>query len=249
MKRVLAAAAIAASLPTTALAGDDWKFALSPYLWFAGVDGDVATIPGLPKAPIDLSPSDALSDNEASYMAIFTGKKGRHGFLADVLYTDTRSDEELVKEFGLKMKSISKNTVVSLAYTYELYGEGNTVLDAFAGARYWDIDTTLKFSGGLGLLAGKRVNNAEDWVDPMVGLKGRTPLGDSRFYLASWAGLGGFGVNSDLFYDVSINLGYQWNEAIGTTVGYRLYDVDYDNDDFVYDVQQYGLSVGLTWNF
>ncbi len=154
-----------------------------------------------------------------------------------------------MKEFNLKMESIAKNTVFSLAYTYQVYGEGSTTMDTFAGARYWDIDTTLKFKGGLGILAGQRVENSEDWIDPVVGLKGRTPLGDSRFYLAGWAGLGGFGANSDLFYDVSLNLGYQWSDAIGTTVGYRLYDVNYDKNDFVYDVQQYGFLLGLTWKF
>lgn len=249
MKKILVSLAAATLLPAAAVAGDNWTFGLSPYLWFAGLEGDVATIPPLPEAPIDVSASDALDDNEASYMVIFTGEKGRHGFLMDFLYTDTRSDEDLIKEFNLKMKSISKNTVYSLAYTYELYSEGDTVLDAFGGARYWDIDTTLKFSGGLGILAGKRVGNAEDWVDPMVGLKGRTPLGDSRFYMVGWAGLGGFGVGSDLFYDLSLNLGYQWSDSIGTTVGFRQFDVDYDDDGFVYDVEQYGFSVGLTWTF
>lgn len=249
MKKFIVSLAVATLLPTTVVADDNWKFSLSPYLWFAGVDGDVATIPPLPEAPIDISPSDALDDNEASYMVIFTGNRGRHGFLMDFLYTDTRSDEELIKELDLKLHSTSKNTLYSLAYTYEVYSEGTADLVAFAGARYWDVDTKLKFSGGMGLLAGQRISNAEDWIDPMVGLKGRTPLGDSRFYLGGWAAIGGFGVGSDLFYEASLNLGYQWNKAIGTTLGYRLFDVDYDDDGFVYDVQQDGFTLGLTWNF
>jgi len=32
-------------------------------------------------------------------------------------------------------------------------------------------------------------------------------------------------------------------------VGYRLFDVDYDHSGFVWDVQQEGLGVGLTWSF
>ncbi len=249
MKNLPAMALLAALLPGSALAQGSWDFALSPYIWFAGFDGDVATIPGAPKVPIDLSPSDAFDDNEASYMLIFTGKKGRHGFLVDYLYTDTQSDEDLIREIDLRMRSISKNTLFSAAYSYELFADQDSNLDAFVGARYWDIDTTLKFRGGLGLLAGKRVNNTEDWVDPMVGMKGRTSLGDSAFYLTGWFGLGGFGAGSDLFYDTAINIGYQWNDAIGTTLGYRIYDVDYDDSGFVYDVEQYGVILGLTWNF
>ncbi|TGD74871.1 hypothetical protein E4634_06675 [Mangrovimicrobium sediminis] len=239
----------AAFVAAPAPASDGWDFSLSPYLWFAGLDGDIATVPGLPEVPVDISPSDAFDDNEASYMLIFSGKQGRHGFLADFIYTDTRSDEDLVKELDLTLRSITKDTRLSLAYTYELYNANQSVLDLFAGARYWDVDTTLKFGGGLGFLAGKRIENSEDWIDPMVGLKGRTPLGDTKFYLVGWLGMGGLGIGSDIFYDASFNLGYQWTDSIGTTLGYRVLDVDYDDDGYVYDVQQYGFSAGLTWTF
>jgi len=249
MKEFVAIAALAATLPSVAFAADDWQFTLSPYAWLAGVDGDAATIPPLPDAPLDISPSDAIDNTETAVMLIFGAKKGRHGLMMDFIYTDLQSDGDLVKELGLKLRATSKNTLFSLAYVYELYNESGTNFDVFAGARYWDVETILKFSGGEGLLAGRRIDNSEDWVDPMVGLKGRTPLGDTRFYLAGWASLGGFGTNSDLFYDISVNLGYQWTDTIGTTLGYRILDVDYEDDGFVYDVEQYGFALGLTWRF
>jgi len=249
MKKLSAIAIISAALPASGLAADDWQFALSPYGWLSGVKGDTATIPPLPEAPIDVSPREALEDVETSLMLIFEAKKGRHGLMTDLIYSDVQSDEDLVEELDLKLRATSKNTLLSLAYVYEILNDSGTVLDAFAGARYWDVETILKFSGGEGPLAGLRIDNTEDWIDPMLGIKGRTPLGDSRFYFTGWAGLGGFGVNSDLFYDLSLNLGYQWSDAIGTTLGYRLLDVDYDNDGFVYDIKQDGLALGLTWRF
>ena len=63
------------------------------------------------------------------------------------------------------------------------------------------------------------------------------------------AGLGGFGVGSDLFYEISANVGYQWNKSIGTALGYRMFDVDYEDDGYVYDVKQQGWQVGLRWAF
>ena len=249
MRKLMAVAALTAILSNSALASEEWQFTLTPYLWFAGLKGDLAAAPPLPAAPVDISAKDALDDNETSFMALFTARRGHHGLLMDFIYTDTRSDEELVPEIDLKLRSISKNTIVSAAYLYRLFDDGGTNLDGFAGVRYWDIDVTLQFSGGLGVLAGQRINNTEDWFDPMLGLKGNTPLGDSNFYVAGWAALGGFGVNSDLFYDASVNFGYQWTKAIGTAVGYRVFDVDYDNDQFVYDVRQHGFALGLTWGF
>ena len=232
------------------LADDSWQFRLSPYLWFAGLKGDVGTIPPLPTAPVDISASEAIEDTEASLMLILDAKKGRHGFFTDLIYTDVQSDEELVPQpIGLMMKSTSKTTIFSLAYQYELFGQDQTVVDLLAGARYWAIDSELKFKGGLGLLAGKKLSNDESWFDPALGVKGRAPLGNSKLYVEGGAGVGGFGVGSDLFYEISANIGYQWNKSIGTVLGYRMFDVDYEDDGYVYDVKQQGWQVGLTWSF
>lgn len=233
-----------------ALAEDEWRFNLTPYLWFAGLEGDVGVV-GLPSAPVDISASDALDDTETSLMVLMSAKKGRHGVFADFFYADVRSEEELVPDpVNLFAKTTTKTTIFTLAYQYELYNTGGTVLDLLAGARYWDVDGELRFSGGLGgPLAGQKVSDDDSWVDPLIGFKGRVPLGDSRFYLAGGAGVGGFGVGSDSFYEINANLGYQWNESIGTAVGYRMYDVDYDEDSFVYNVRQEGWQVGLSWSF
>ena len=44
-------------------------------------------------------------------------------------------------------------------------------------------------------------------------------------------------------------MGCQWSKAIGTALGYRMFDVDYENDGYVYDVRQQGWQLGLTWSF
>ena len=64
-----------------------------------------------------------------------------------------------------------------------------------------------------------------------------------------FAVLEAFGVASDHLYEFSANMGYQWTKALGTGVGYRKFDVDYDHKDYLYDVKQQGWQVGLTWAF
>ena len=227
----------------------DWDFRLSPYGWFAGVKGNASTIPGAPVAPIEVTPSEALSDSQASAMLIFEAKQGKHGALLDLIYTDSESDTTLIDAINLTLKSISRNKIYSVAYEYELYNQEKSVVDVFAGLRYWKVDTIMEFGGGLGLLAGQSIRAAESWVDPLIGIKARTALGDSNFYAVGWLAGGGFGVGSDSFYDVSANIGYQWNKSIGTTLGYRLFNVDYENGSFLYDMQQEGWALGLTWAF
>ena len=250
MKKIWTLHALLLCIPICAQAADDWHFRLSPYLWFAGVKGDVSTIPGQPSAPIDVSASDALDDTEESFMLMFEAKKQRHGFFADIFYSDVRQQEELIPAIGLKLKATSKNTMVSGAYQYELYNTQQATVDMFGGLRYWDVDTKLAFGGGLGVLEGLSVQNAESWVDPLVGIKARTRLGASRFFVSAFlGGGGGASGGSDNFYDMSVNVGYQWSDAISTSLGYRVFDVDYDHNDFVYDVKQEGWGLGLSWVF
>ena len=238
-----------AAIPVV-LADDAAKYRLTPYAWFAGLKGNVATIPGAPAAPIDISPSEALSDSETGVMLTFEVKKGQHGLLADLLYTDTRSDEELLPPpIGLTLRSITKTTILSLAYQHEVFRRDGAVVDVMVGARYWNIDSDLRFGGGSGLLAGKRVTHDESWLDPALGIKARAPLGASKFYVEGGAGLGGFGIGSDLFYELNGAIGYQWTPAIGTAIGYRMFDVDYQDGGFVYDARQQGWQLGLTWAF
>jgi hypothetical protein len=239
-----------AAVAQPVLAEEDWRFRVSPYVWFAGLKGDVATIPPLPAAPVDVSPSDALDDTQASLMVIFDAKKGRHGAYLDLLYTDVESDDELVPQpINLVLRSRTKSTVFTLAYQYEIYSQDGAVVDLLAGARYSKVDSELRFRGGLGLLAGRSISNDESWVDPVVGVKARAPLGDSRFYVSGGGAVGGFGVGADHFYELTLNVGYQWSDAIGTALGYRMFDVDYEDDGFVYDVRQQGWQLGLTWAF
>ena len=247
LRKVVACGLVFYALP--ALAEPEWRFSLTPYIWFAGLEGDVGVV-GLPPAPVDISASDAVDDTETSLMVLMSAKKGSHGVFADLFYADVRSEEELVPApVSLFAKTTTKTTIFTLAYQYEQYNSGGAVLDLLAGARYWDVDGELRFSGGLGYLGNRKFSDDDSWVDPLIGFKGRVPLGDSRFYLAGGAALGGLGVGSDYFYEISANIGYQWNDAIGTAVGFRMYDVDYDEDDFVYDARQEGWQIGLTWSF
>ena len=182
-------------------------------------------------------------------MTLFEAKKHGRGVFVDFFYSDVQSNTDLVPAINLLLKSTSKTTMITAAYLQEFRNENHTVAEWFAGARYWEIDTDLEFGGGLGVLAGRKVSHSESWVDPVLGIKGRTPLGESNWYLSGGAAIGGFGVGADSLIDISVNLGYQFNKTIGASVGYRFYDLDYEDDGFTYDVKQDGLTAALAFAF
>jgi hypothetical protein len=234
--------------PTVAKDSDSWEFHIAPYAWLAGLNGKIATLPGLPPADVDVNfYDDILGNINGAFMLVAEARKGSFGITTDVVYNDIESDASFPGQNFTKVTSQTKNWLVSAAGFYRLWATDKAFVDGLAGARYWSVDSELTLSGGAaGVLS---VDDTEGWFDPLLGFKGLTMLGNSKFYVSGVALIGGFGVGSHFMWDVNANLGYQWTETFATTLGYRYLDVDYENDDFLYDVAQDGITIGFSWRF
>jgi opacity protein-like surface antigen len=91
-------------------------------------------------------------------------------------------------------------------------------------------------------------DDSESWIDPIVGGRIGFDLG-SNFFLTAQGDVGGFDVGSELTWQLMGTVGYRFSDAVAARVGYRYLDVDYDDDDFVYDVATRGFVVGVTFSF
>jgi hypothetical protein len=93
-----------------------------------------------------------------------------------------------------------------------------------------------------------RVARTDDWWDPFVGLRGHYDL-SKAFYLTGRADIGGFGVGSELSWQVNAGLGCRMTRNLYTELTYRLYDVNYRNDGLTYDVLTHGFELSAGINF
>jgi hypothetical protein len=86
----------------------------------------------------------------------------------------------------------------------------------------------------------------DDWVDPVIGLRGRFNL-NKAFYLTAESDVGGFGIGSDIAVQVYAALGCQITRNIFSEVGYRYYYDDFRDTNFLYQVALHGaqITVGL----
>jgi hypothetical protein len=227
---------------------DKWNFQLAPYAWLAGQKGKVGTLPPLPPADIDVDfYDDILGNINGAIMLVGEARKGRCGVVMDVAYTDIEAGESTPGPLFSSIESRTKSWIISAAGLYRLVERERAFLDVVVGIRYWSVESKLSLEAGL--LPARKISNKEDWVDPLVGLKGLMPIWESKFFVSGAFAIGGFGVGSDFMWDANINLGYQWTKSFATTFGYRYLDVDYEEDDFLYDVAQDGLVLGLSWRF
>lgn len=227
---------------------DSWQFQLTPYAWLAGMEGRVATLPSLPPSYIKIDFwDDVIGNIDGGVFLVGEARKGCYGVIMDVAYVDI---EQEGSSPGPLFSSVSVGTeswMISAAGTYRLVDQPAVSLDLLAGIRYWSVDTILELLSGL--LPGREFSYREDWVDPLIGVKGFSPFGDSKFFVSGNLAIGGFGAGSDFMWDVNANIGYQWSKMFSTTIGYRYLDVDYEDDGFLYDVAQQGPVMGLSWRF
>lgn len=227
---------------------EQWQFHVAPYGWLAGLEGDVATLPPLPSVNVDFDFGDILEDLDGSIMLVGEARKGRWGFFADFEYVNTKSLGETPA--GRLFSTIEVETETLLftgAGFYRVIEDGQAFVDLMAGARIWSVETELTLNTGL--LPARTADNDEAWTDPLIGAKGQMPFGESPLFISGHLLTGGFGLGSDHFFDVNLNLGYQWTQTVATIIGYRYMEVDYDEDGFLYDVSQYGPLIGLSFRF
>ena len=128
------------------------------------------------------------------------------------------------------------------ANTDQLRAEAQQRINALKSKISKEIASTLKdkLDTSFGL--------AEDWWDPYVGLRGRYNI-SKAWYLTAKGDIGGFGVGSDLTWQLSGALGCQVTRSIFVEAGYRYLYTDYNKNGFVYDVTQSGVQItaGITF--
>ena len=217
-----------------------WSFRLIPYLWTANLDGSIAQ-GNLPEVDVNASFGDLFENLDFAAAAFFSARNGPWVLLTDVDYVGLGIE----KTVGASTVEVDSNVLLAaLAGGYCLARGEPRELDLFAGLRYVRMNNAAKSTGGV---VGSFTKN-EDWIDPLVGFNARARL-SGRFRLGLLADLGGFGVGSDLTYELMPSLSYRASDALSIEFGYRWLDIDFEDSDFTYDVVQSGWMLGLGIGF
>lgn len=224
----------------------DWTFTVAPYAWITGMEGKVATLPPAPPADIDVSFSDVIDNLDIGLMWLIEARKGRYAVFCEVFHVGISTDSaDTPGPFYSGVEYEQDLWGITLGGIYELTQSDNYQLDAVAGFRFWDLDNELKLKTGA-LPAGNS-SEREKWNDLFIGLKGQFNIG-KRWYLSDW-GVAAVAGDSDSVWDVYGGVGYACNDSFSLTVGYRHQEVDYENEDFLYDIEMSGPTIGLTFLF
>jgi hypothetical protein len=240
--RVLAAAFLT-SLPTVGQA-ENWQYTATLYGWLPGLDSSIGTRFG--DFESSSSGSDVLSNLEGVFMGTFEAQSGQWGVIADLLYvdlSDTRSTP-----FGALFASGTVDVTATSASAYATYrfSQSDTaVYDVAVGLRYLDVGTTVSLATGA--LPAQSSTLGDNWIDPVIGLRGNWKLSDN-WSASAFADFGSSGSSSET-WQVLGTLNYTINDNLAVRFGYRHMDINRAVGASKIDIALSGPIIGLSYRF
>ena len=224
---------------------NEWHFSVTPYLWFAGAHGTIGALNH--DISFHASPGDLLSHVDIGLMGGAEASYKHFVLAGDILWIRL-SDDKALPFPGLGTTGFANMHATQFLWTskigYRLVNREKYKIDATTGVRYWHLGSKLGFNPSI---LGLNFNGSKNWVDPLVGGQIQTALGP-KVELTVLGDVGGWGVGSQLDYQIVGLLGFKIHRAVTLQLGYRYLDVDYRNNGFLYDAATSGALIGLTFH-
>jgi hypothetical protein len=226
-----------------------WHYLVEPYAMFPNMRGETG-IGNLPPISVDEDPSDIFDKLQMGAMLYVEARNDTWTFSSDVLFMDLGADfgdddpvtllegELDVSQVGWELAAMRRLT---------------PWLELGLAATYNQVDVDLEVNVALpGPPTQITAGREEDWIDPTIVMRATLPINDHWFFQAR-GNVGGFGVGSELMWQIMADVGYRPSQKWFFTFGYRIIDIDYDSgggpDRFVYDMQTFGPVARIGFEF
>jgi hypothetical protein len=217
-----------------------WNYVLAPYFLAPNMSGDVSVHGVI--VNVDASPSDVFDRLQAGGMLYYEMYDAHWAVSIDALYMDLEQDGS--SPLGTYSTGVKQTGVIT-----SVYRRLSPWIDVGAGLQLNIFNVDLTRSGTI---VDVEKSGALSWADPFVATRLTVP-GTSRWRLAVVGTVGGFGVGSDLAWQVHPMVGFRASKTLELNVAYRAMNMDYsagsEARDFKYDVTTFGPEAGLSFHF
>jgi len=215
--------------------GDEWQFKLTPYIWLAGISGDMAS-DGVDLPPINPDYQFFSLDNlDGVAFLTFAAAKGQWAIHSDLVYVsfaDTFQAGPVEASFDLS------GGTAELSAAYRPNSWQNTHL--LLGAR------GVRLSLDAALDPGSAGSDSRSFVDPIIGLYHRQTFAN-KWGVYARGDLGGGA--SEAMVNAELAGTYKFTDTFTLLFGYRYLKIDFEEGDFLVDLSIQGYSVGFEFNW
>jgi hypothetical protein len=222
----------------------DWSVSVIPYLWLAGVTGDVTTAAGA-TASGSSTFQEYGSNLKIGVEGVIDLRWRRWHVISDGTWMKLEGgDTRVLQTPGpvtpiLNLGVITTSAFGTAGVAYELPLKWDTAVDLYMAGRWWHF-TSYELAT-LGPLATS-ANSKTVWGDVVGGFRLRHAITE-HWGVGLGADVGGGG--SDVTWQTYASLKYMFNRHFGLGVGYRVLGVDYSSGGNQIDLTMRGLVLGI----
>lgn len=220
-----------------------WEYTATIYLFAAetvsGIDAPAGS------TEVTLSFSDALKNLDLAFMGTFAAHNGRWGGFVDFMYYDLTFNSTPSGPIYSSAASDLKMNAITLAALYRVHESQTVEVDALGGLRWFDVSNTIELSDGLA--PDLTLDSAQDWVDPIIGVRANFEFSE-RWSATALADYGGFSSDSET-WQVLFTADYALSDRWSLRGGYRHIEFDHTDDGVNLNIQQSGPLLGASYRF
>lgn len=230
----------AVMMPRTSQAAEGpWQFRFTPYLWVPKLYTDIR-IRSNPPAETDSS-TNLLDVLDFAVLASGEIRKGNWGVVTEFNYLALSNDATYAG--GLFGAEVDVDGVMGgAALNYRFLKNDRFTTDIFGGFRIWSLDAGIDFT------RLPAVSQTKTWVDPIFGFRGSYKL-TKDFFIDGLGDVGGFGVGSDLQWELVGRAGYRFNDTVSVALGYRHLVLNFDDNKLDLDATMTGPFLAIDFNW
>ena len=219
-----------------------WEFYATVYGWLPGLELSTHAQGPVPPTSVDMSISDVIQSLDLAVQGAFEARNDRLIGLIDVNYFSLSDDESLGGILFTKASVETSGVIASANLGYRLVEADPVVFDVFAGVQVASMKTEL---GLAGMMPVSR-SDSQTLVDPLISARAFVDLG-SGFFVGAAGSIGGFGVDSDLTWQVIGQVGWQANDWLTLRAGYRHQEFNLDGSHLIDNMTMSGPILGATF--
>lgn len=249
-----AGAVYAEQKPPLPQVSDEFRFSVTPYLWFTGLTGNldynnvqrVHTHINTNKILDNLS-TGAMLDGEVHY--------GRVGIMGNAIFAklNAAGSKSYLKDQSLTVDSTTDAWmgIYTVAGTYTAHSNKTVYLDVLAGARFLNLNTKVQLDASVANTpySGDRTLYSQlSATDAIGGVKGRVRLEETSFYVPFYLDAGGSSSVAKFTSQQALGIGYAF-DAVDISLVYNNLYYSLSNKQVSSYINMSGPMIAATFRF
>lgn len=220
---------------------EKWSFQVTPYIWAAGLGGEIRPFTGAPTLGFRKPFKDVLKDLNSAFFVTAAAQRGQLVLLGDFSFSDVSRSGTVPP--GVPARGGLRQVSLTLAGGARVVETDHATLDIIGGFRTWQLRGSVDVTA-----VGISKSPEKTFTDALVGARSTLKLAPD-WTLLIYGDTGFLRTGSRETYQFVVTGNYAVSRDVTLSLGYRELGVDYRSGGTKLDVRMSGIVVGATFKF